>query len=62
MKYGLNYPNLNTVSIGSNDVDLSIPGNRLRHIDNSLFLVEVYNAVHTNYRTSKYGFYMKRFW
>lgn len=62
MKYGLNHPNLNTVSIGPNDVDLSISGNRLRHIDNALFLTEVYNAVHTNYETSKYAFYVKYFW
>lgn len=54
VKYGLNHPNLKTVSIGRNDVDLSIPGNRKRHTDNALFLIEVYNAVHTNYDTSKY--------
>ncbi|CAO3629165.1 unnamed protein product [Mucor fragilis] len=56
VKYGLEHPNLNTVSIGRNDVDLSIPGNRKRHTDNALFLIEVYNAVHTDYDTKMHKY------
>jgi hypothetical protein len=53
VKYGKKYPHFTTKSIGPNDVDLSVAGNRLRVVENSHFFREVYTDIHKDYESSK---------
>ncbi|KAI8877854.1 glycosyltransferase family 1 protein [Backusella circina FSU 941] len=54
--YSKIYPRLNTISIGPNDIDLSVVGNQARHLDNAGFFNRLYKLVHKdyNYKMNKY--------